>query len=106
MLNIYYLPELLGFLSSEFPAAPVSLNQFNNQPGLLAQCEATMMTESVREVVLQRTQHIPQLNFLPGYITIAADPWSPFLKYVDMYDEMIGQSYAATHPEFYQLITR
>jgi hypothetical protein len=105
LLNIYYLPELLSFLSSEFPAMPVSLNQFNNQPGLLSQCEATMMTESVRDAVLQRTQHISQLSFLPGYISVADNPWAPFLKYVGLYDEMIGQSYADTHPEFYQLIT-
>jgi hypothetical protein len=64
------------------------------------------MTSHVRDVILDRTQNIPQLNFLPGYISIAPDPWAPFLNYVSMYDEMIGQSYADTHAEFYQLITQ
>jgi hypothetical protein len=106
LLNIFYLPELLSFFQTEFPKMSVFLNQFNNQPGLLAQCEATRMTSHVRDVILDRTQNIPQLNFLPGYISIAPDPWAPFLNYVSMYDEMIGQSYADTHAEFYQLITQ
>lgn len=105
LLNIYYLPELLAFLQSEFAGMSVFLNQFNNQPGLLAQCEATYMTSVVRDIILDRTQHIPELSFLPGYISVAPDPWAPFLKYIDMYDQMIGQSYADTHREFYQLIT-
>jgi hypothetical protein len=106
LLNIYYLPELLAFYRTEFPKMSVFLSRFNNQPGLLAQCAATCMTSHVRDIILNRTRDIPELNFLPGYISIASDPWTPFLKYVSKYNEMIGQSYAATHPEFYQLITQ
>jgi len=105
MLNIYYLPELMEFFQQQFPHWPVSINQFNNQPGLLARCAATGMTAWVRDIILARTAHIPALAFLTHYISVIDDPWSPFLDYIERYDEMIQQSYELTHWDFYRLIT-
>jgi hypothetical protein len=63
------------------------------------------MTANVRQICLDRVAGITELSFLSQYIsTVEGDPYSKFKDYIRLYDGMIKKSYAATHPEFYQLI--
>jgi hypothetical protein len=49
---------------------------------------------------------VPELAHIPNYITVAEDPYAPFLQYIADYDAMTNQSYQSAHPEFYNLVTR
>lgn len=106
MLNIFYLGELDNFINVTFPWARKNYNAFSWFPGLRAHCGATAMTAEVRDAVLQRVSSVAELAHLPNYITVAEDPYMPFLEYIKDYDSIINQSYQHTHPEFYNLITR
>jgi hypothetical protein len=60
----------------------------------------------VRDAVLTRIAHVPELAHISSYITVAKNPYAPFLQYIQDYDAMTNQSYQHTHSEFYNLITR
>jgi hypothetical protein len=106
MLNIFYLAELDDFLNSEFPWIKKNYNAFTWFPGLRAHCSATKMTADVRDAVIAKLVHVPELAHIHNYITVAEDPYEPFLKYIADYDVITKQSYQHTHPEFYNLVTR
>lgn len=106
MLNIFYLGELDNFVNDTFPWARKNYNAFTWFPGLRAHCSATEMTAEVRDVVLERLASVTELAHLPDYITVAEDPYVPFLQYIKEYDSITNQSYQHIHPEFYNLITR
>jgi hypothetical protein len=106
MLNIFYLAELDNFLNHTFPWVKKNYNAFSWFPGLRAQCSATAMTADVRDAVLAKLAHVPELAHIPNYITVSQDPYAPFLQYIKDYDDMTNQHYQHTHPEFYNLITR
>jgi hypothetical protein len=106
MLNIFYLDELDSFLNSTFPWIKKNYNAFSWFPGLRANCLATGMTADVRDAVLDKLATVPELSHMQNYITVADDPYGPFLEYIQEYDAMTGQSYQHTHPEFYNLVTR
>ena len=106
MLNIFYLAELDAFLNRTFPWLKKNYNAFTWFPGLRAHCSATEMTADVRDAVLNKLVHVPELAHIRNYITVAEDPYAPFLKYIADYDAITNQSYQHTHPEFYNLVTR
>jgi len=106
MLNIFYLAELDSFLNQTFPWMEKNYNAFTLYPGLRAQCLATAMTTDVRDAVLEKLVSVPELAHMQNYISVADDPYRPFLQYIKEYDPVIGQRYQHIHPEFYNLITR
>jgi sulfatase maturation enzyme AslB (radical SAM superfamily) len=106
MLNIFYLAELDDFLNRTFPWLKKNYNAFTWFPGLRAHCSATEMTADVRDAVLNKLVHVPELAHIRNYITVAEDPYAPFLKYIADYDAITNQSYQLAHPEFYNLVTR
>jgi hypothetical protein len=107
MLNIYYLADLHDYLQTEFPDIGINYNSFNDHAMSRAKCQASAMTAEVRQACIDRVQHIPELDFLSAYISISENqPYTAFLDYIRHFDQMSKKSYAATHPEFYQLITQ
>jgi hypothetical protein len=64
------------------------------------------MTADVRDAVIAKLAHVPELAHIHNYITVAEDPYEPFLQYIADYDAMTNQSYQLAHPEFYNLVTR
>jgi hypothetical protein len=106
MLNIFYLAELDDFLNHNLPWVKKNYNAFSWFPGLRAHCSATAMTADVRDAVLTRIARVPELSHISSYITVAEDPYVPFLQYIADYDAMTNQSYQLAHPEFYNLVTR
>lgn len=106
MLNIFYLAELDAFLNQTFPWIKKNYNEFTQYPGLRAQCSASAMTADVRDTVLEKLAVIPELFYMQNYISVADNPYGPFLQYIKEYDTVIGRNYQHTHPEFYNLITR
>jgi hypothetical protein len=103
LFDIYYLPELVEFMSVHYPDFERFYSRFNSG---LANCSADLMTPKVRDAVLAKAKGIPELNFLEGLILpIETNPFGEFLDYVKKYDSLTNTSYKDAHGEFYELLT-
>lgn len=101
LYNIFYLKELYNFFAKEFPDFSRNYGSFNFG---LGECSAEYLTDHARNIVLDKTADIPELNFLNNFIKTNNNPYTGFKNYVKKYDELTNTSYPDTHPEFWALI--
>jgi hypothetical protein len=61
---------------------------------------------AIRQKILDKHQGIPELSFLNSAIT-NDDRYdsTELIDYINKYDTAINNSYAATHPEFWKILT-
>lgn len=102
LLNIYYLADLQQFLSREFPNWSRRWGPYHVGTG---PCIADVLPAPVRQAVLDRNRHIPELAFLDDYIREHSRDFADFWHYIDRYDRATRRSYQQTHSEFYTLLT-
>ena len=102
LLNIYYLADLQQFLSREFPNWSRRWGPYHVGTG---PCIADALPTRVRQAVLDRHQHIPELAFLADYIREQNRDFTDFWRYIDRYDQATRGSYQRTHSEFYTILT-
>ena len=103
LLNIYYLADLYQFLVREFPSWQRRWGPYHVGTG---PCIADALPAHVRQAVIDRHQHIPELAFLSDYIREQARDFSDFWLYIDRYDQATGRCYQRTHSEFHSLLAR
>lgn len=103
LLNIYYLCKLWQFMQDRYPTWQRRWGAYHQGTG---PCIADALPAHVRQAVIDRHQHIPELAFLSDYIRPQARDFSDFFQYISRYDRATNGSYHSTHPEFYGILTK
>jgi len=104
LLNVYYLDELYKFCSTKFPNFQRSYGPYHIGTG---PCSTHALPKHIRQAILDKHTDIPELSFLNS--TIVEDKnydSTEFIDYINKYDSAIDNSYAATHPEFWKILTK
>lgn len=101
LLNIYYLPELMRFLSKEFPDWSKIFGPYHVGTG---PCSADILPGHIRQAILDKSQTLPELDWVKDFIQVGDRDFGPFFDYLARYDRATNASYSAAHAEFWQLI--
>lgn len=102
ILNSYYLAELVAYFQDRFPDLTRNYGNYFIGTGPLS---VHSIPGGVRDRILDRTNTVPELAFLQDYIQGHQDALSAdTIDYIKRYDLATQNSYAATHPEFWQIL--
>lgn len=101
ILNIYYLPELKQAVMSLLPLAPF-WNLLVHPPWL----NIKNMPDPVKALVIDKLSSDPEFQDLISVMRQPADlaQWSSFLDITSVLDGTRSEDFAATFPEFYDVI--
>jgi hypothetical protein len=103
LLNVYYLAELQQFFAEHFPRLQRKFGPYHIGTG---PCSAHALPSGIKQAIVDRLQHIPELAFLSSAITADESYNSTeFLDYISKYNSATNNSYADTHPEFWKILT-